>query len=244
MAGFLNTSELTPFITSGKFSTIIPFRICLCSLLCLNPLFSFPCLGNSFSSIFQFTYFLFSYLQFHCWSNPIICFFISLSSIWLFCKYHCLLRFVYFSGLNTAKTPGLKTPGLCHWHSQAVHFDAGSHVLGCDWENALGLAESSPRVSSILDWFKPCHPPKFAFHLWKDLILMSTSCSEVSAYQTHHLEGPWKEDGRPPYVTEKLLPSSLLGFLSALFWPLTVPHFLGAHRYINQHLTQFHPAKF
>lgn len=51
-----------------------------------------------------------------------------------------------------------------------------------------------------------------------------------------------KRRWRPPCVTEKLFPFSLLGFLSALFWPLTVPHFLGAHWYINQHLTHFHPA--
>ena len=51
-----------------------------------------------------------------------------------------------------------------------------------------------------------------------------------------------KRRWRVPCVTEKLLPFSFLGFLSAPFWPLTVPHFLGAQWYINQHLTHFHPA--
>ena len=55
----------------------------------------------------------------------------------------------------------------------------------------------------ILDYFKPCHPPKFAFHSWEDLILISTSCFEVFTYQKVH------ENGRPnlPCLTQKPLPS-------------------------------------
>ena len=195
MAGFLNTSELTPFITFEKFSTIIPFRICpALSPLPPHPPFPLPLFRKLIQSHLSVHLFSLQLPTVHCWPNPIICFFISLSPIWFFYKYYCLLHFVHFSGLNTAKTPGLKTSGLRHWHWQAVNFDAGSYVLGCDWENSLRLGESSPGVSSIRDCFKPCHPPKSAFHLWEDLILISASCSEVSTYQTHHLEGPWKED--------------------------------------------------
>ena len=35
--GFLNASELTPLVTSEKFSTVIPFRLCLCLLIPLFP---------------------------------------------------------------------------------------------------------------------------------------------------------------------------------------------------------------